>query len=1063
MIFLSMQFISFNKSVALAEDNTSKVSEDKIESREAVGQKYYESDRIVEGLKVALSLGVPILFLVTGLSSKLSKFSNKIGKNYILTLGIFGVLYNFIHIIINFPLRFYGGYVQSHSFGLSHQPILSRIKNYFLDLILGSIVIFFTVTILYIIIRRSLKRWRLYTGIIWIPLTIFMFLVQPVVIDPLFNDFKTIEEHQIQKGLSEIKEKAGIDDCTILMVDKSKETDMINAYMTGIGNSKRIVLLDTALNKLSLRELKFVTAHEIGHYLLGHVKKLTYYGDRSPKDAIDYIKNIGNLIKAKESIKSYVVGFGYGINSPELSEIARAINGKKVKANNKNQINKIYEEIAKAISSTISTEANFYLAVPNGIEVTNLPEGLEYKDGTISGTVKTINYSIEDDGNNGGGNDYYKAQPVNFSISFKGKVTNPSLSQQNYKIIGSSTYLGYVVSENEYKHNFNDVDIRINNKVTLKAPIKTTQALASGVDKDNIKVNDSFNINYTIDPSVGIEKLKNDSLYKRNKEIVLVVDTSGSMAWDINGNKVTGNRVYCTEEEAKKHTKWGRERVWTFWPYYYEWRYYYIGSQDSRLNLAKDAIDIFLNSFQNDSSVNIGLVTYSDKAYIKKSFGDNISSQDVGDAVGGTNTGDGLRKAYYMLKNNNDADKYIVLLTDGAPTSYSVNKNDSYYNYNYVLDNNDNYKALGGYSEDEPEATEYARQIMEKINDDSTTKINTFLVGFTSGADISALNEVVNSSENAHVIQAESSSKIQQVYNEIAEEINLPTVKDIKFQLKLPEGLIAEEIKYTNSQTPVENLSIEEGGKVIVGSLDNISYNLIKRINNIDYYSVDDSILEKLKFTVKVKASKAGDYLLGNDENATSITYTDVDGSSYTSRFTPEMSLKVIDEQAPISIARLGMFTNKPVPGKEADIESYVKSGEANVLSGFTYTLGSILDIGYANEADIGKPLGEDLTLDVSTTGIDFRGNTSIMLYTIVNGKLTLVESWKNVSNGHISISGNKLNMGQKYIITQNFVPYITDPNQTSVDIYNSITINDAVNTINSIKLLTNTELPDLD
>ncbi|KOA21412.1 von Willebrand factor type A domain protein [Clostridium homopropionicum DSM 5847] len=807
----------------------------------------------------------------------------------------------------------------------------------------------------------------------------------------------------------------------------------------------------------SITSKKFETSDApVGTYV-------SYYGDRAQIDAMNYVQNIGNLIKAKESIKSFVVGFGYGINSPELSEIARAINGKKVKANNKNQINKIYEEIAKAISSTISTEANFYLTVPNGIEVTNLPEGLEYNDGAISGTVKTINYSIEDDGNNGGGNDYYKAEPVNFSISFKGKITNTSLIQQDYKITGESTYLSYVVSDKEYKHYFNDVDIKINNKVTLKAPIKTTQALASGVDKDKLKVNDSFNINYTIDPSEGIEKIKNDSLYKKNKEIILVVDTSGSMAWDINGNNVTGNRVYCSEEEAKKHTNWGRERVWTFWPYYYEWRYYYINSQDSRLNLAKDAIDIFLNKFQNDSKTNIGLVTYSDKAYIKKDFGDNISSQDVGDAEGGTNTGDGLRKAYYMLKNSNDADKYIVLLTDGAPTSYSVGRNDSYYNYNYILDNSENYKVFGGYSYDKPEATEYAKEMMEKINNDTSTKINTFLVGFTSGADSSALNEIANASENVKVIQATSSSEIQQVYNGIAEEIKLPTVKDIKFQVKLPEGLIAQEVKYINSQTPVENLSIEEGGKVIVGSLDNINYNLIKKINNIDYYTVDDSILEKLKFTVKVKATKAGDYLLGNEENASSISYTDVDGSSYVNRFTPEISLKVIDEQAPISITKFGIFTSKVAAGQEGTIESYIKSGEAQVISGFTYTLGSLLDIGYAKEDDIGKPLGEDLTLNISTNGIDFRGNSTFMLYTIVNGKLTLMENWKNISNGQISISGNKLNMGQKYIITQNFVPYIFDSNQSEIDIYNSITINSVVNTINSIKLLSNTELPDLD
>lgn len=274
IVLLSLQLINFNRRAVLAEDISSRVVEQKIESREEIGQRFYENDRIVEGIKVVLSLGVPIVFLITGLSSKLSRFSRKIGKNYILTVGVYGIIYNLIDSVINFPLRFYRGYKQSHNFGFSHQPFLSWLKNYLIDLGLGSIIIFLIITIVYLIIKKSPKRWWLYTRIISIPLTIFMFLAQPIIIDPIFNDFKPIGNIQVEQELRKVTEKAGIENCNILKVDKSKETSMINAYMTGIGNTKRIVLWDTALDKLSVRELRFVTAHEIGHYVLGHVKKM---------------------------------------------------------------------------------------------------------------------------------------------------------------------------------------------------------------------------------------------------------------------------------------------------------------------------------------------------------------------------------------------------------------------------------------------------------------------------------------------------------------------------------------------------------------------------------------------------------------------------------------------------------------------------------------------------------------------------------------------------------------------------------------------------------------------
>ncbi|MCY6960361.1 M48 family metallopeptidase [Clostridium brassicae] len=239
-----------------------------------IGQKYYESDRIVQLLKIIMSFIVPALILFTGFSSKLGHFSQKIGRNLFLTAGIYGILYTLIDNLLNLPLTFYGSYVQSHIFGISHQPFVSWIKSYSLELLLTSCGLLFLLWIPYKLIKNHPKRWWIYTGILIIPVTLFIYLAQPVIIDPLFNDFKPLDDKTVERSLIELTKKANIENCKILQIDKSKDTNMINAYMTGIGSSKRIVLWDTAIKSLNLRELRFIMAHEIGHYVLGHIKKL---------------------------------------------------------------------------------------------------------------------------------------------------------------------------------------------------------------------------------------------------------------------------------------------------------------------------------------------------------------------------------------------------------------------------------------------------------------------------------------------------------------------------------------------------------------------------------------------------------------------------------------------------------------------------------------------------------------------------------------------------------------------------------------------------------------------
>src|SRR5699024_11905624 len=125
----------------------------------------------------------------------------------------------------------------------------------------------------YYIILNNPKTWWLKLGILMVPIIIFVTFISPTIIDQIFNEYSYIEDKEIENEISKLLEKANIEDADIFEVDKSRDTKMMNAYMTGIGKSKRIVLWDTTINNLEQEEVLAITAHEIGHYIEGHIWK----------------------------------------------------------------------------------------------------------------------------------------------------------------------------------------------------------------------------------------------------------------------------------------------------------------------------------------------------------------------------------------------------------------------------------------------------------------------------------------------------------------------------------------------------------------------------------------------------------------------------------------------------------------------------------------------------------------------------------------------------------------------------------------------------------------------
>ncbi len=232
---------------------------------------YYRSGNLLWAVSQATALAIPAIVLLTGLSARIRNLAQRIGRKWFFAIVFYFLLYSLLQGAVQFPLVYYAGYIRPHAYGLSNQTLVRWLRDVLLDGAIGLAFGGLLIWLPYWLIRRSPRRWWLYTAILSLPVMFFVMLAEPIWVDPLFNDFGPMHDKQLEAQILALADQAGIEGGRVFEVNKSIDTNAVNAYVTGLGGSKRIVLWDTLLAKLSPREVRVVMAHEMGHYVLNHV------------------------------------------------------------------------------------------------------------------------------------------------------------------------------------------------------------------------------------------------------------------------------------------------------------------------------------------------------------------------------------------------------------------------------------------------------------------------------------------------------------------------------------------------------------------------------------------------------------------------------------------------------------------------------------------------------------------------------------------------------------------------------------------------------------------------
>lgn len=414
--------------------------------------------------------------------------------------------------------------------------------------------------------------------------------------------------------------------------------------------------------------------------------------------------------------------------------------------------------------------------------------------------------------------------------------------------------------------------------IDVKAPVN----MVRNINKNQVLLNEEFTVNYKFQPQpIPIGDIVPEA-YLKDKEIVIVMDTSGSMDWDLQGNDPWWN-------------------------------------EDSRMDIAKSAANLFIDKLKNDERVEVSLVSYSDIAEVENFNGNKFlkifegnNSNTIKNRInnltpyGSTNIGDGLRRAYYTLINEGESNarKFIVFLTDGSPTAFSFDDikttspswwsngigikvvNEREYdvkkiiNATYKTDSGKANKYFYNWNSDDYNdySLNYAKTIAEMIK--SNNDIESFFIAFSQGSNTNKLKEI-SEEANGYYKEAMTDEAINEVYEKLSEQIasDLP-IHAIYFQETFPDGL---EI------TDVPN-GMEVNGQTITGDIGSIMYNLNEETNQFE--------AEPFEFSIKLKAKQTGDYTLGKN-NSSLISYTDIDGTADTKKYFPESNISVYEQNPP--------------------------------------------------------------------------------------------------------------------------------------------------------------------
>ena len=239
------------------------------QNRQKEAKKYALVSRRLMLADLAFSGLYVIAWLVFGWAVQLRAALEQVTSNPWLLVALFAAIFGGVYYLIDLPLSFYSGFTLPHRFGQSNQTLRGWLIDQLKGIALGAVFGLVILEIVYWLLRAEPLTWWLWVALVMLALNVLLANLAPVLIMPLFYKIKPLGEQyaDLEARLTRLAEQAGTRVRGVYQFDMSTRTKSANAALTGLGNTRRIILGDTLLTEFSPDEVETVLAHELGHHV----------------------------------------------------------------------------------------------------------------------------------------------------------------------------------------------------------------------------------------------------------------------------------------------------------------------------------------------------------------------------------------------------------------------------------------------------------------------------------------------------------------------------------------------------------------------------------------------------------------------------------------------------------------------------------------------------------------------------------------------------------------------------------------------------------------------------
>ena len=234
-------------------------------------RKYNRTRRWLGIGEFALGLALLLVLLLTGWTGWIRDIAYR-SQSYVLAVFLYTLMLVILSKVLGLGLDYYGFRLE-HRYKLSNQKLRGWLWDEAKGLLVSAIIAGLLVELLYFIIRQYPQHWWVLAWLGFLGVAVLIAQLAPVILFPIFYKFEPLQNDELKARLTRLGERAGTRVRGVYKWHLSEKSKKANAALTGLGNTRRIILADTLLDNYSADEIEAVLAHELGHHVHKHILK----------------------------------------------------------------------------------------------------------------------------------------------------------------------------------------------------------------------------------------------------------------------------------------------------------------------------------------------------------------------------------------------------------------------------------------------------------------------------------------------------------------------------------------------------------------------------------------------------------------------------------------------------------------------------------------------------------------------------------------------------------------------------------------------------------------------